>query len=199
MPTNWKKLYAMKKKAETELLKYADIENVSGIYIITRKDENGIKYAYVGQAKHVLDRLVSHMTGYSQRIDISLRKRGLYSERNKYGWEILTVNFKESELDEKENKYITLYINNGYQMYNKTLGSQGEGKISIDDHSTKGYFDGVKYGYKKAIKEVAEYFEKYLDYDIKPTLVKKDGTRTAISLKKYEEFAQLLKGDKENE
>lgn len=200
MPTNWKKLYAMKKKAETELLNYdPTITNFSGIYILTRTDENGVRFAYIGQAKHLRDRLVSHMMGYSQRIDISLRKRGLYSVSNKYGWDIENFVCAESELNDKEQEFIREYLNKGYQMYNKTLGSQGEGKISIDDHSTKGYFDGVKYGYEKCRKEITEYFEKYLDYDIKPTLVKKDGTRTVISLKKYEEFAQLLKGDKENE
>lgn len=200
MPTNWKKLYTMKKKAERELLEhYPFLNNESGIYILTRY-ENGVRFAYIGLAKRLLDRLISHMIGYSQRIDISLRKRGFYKPKeNECGWDLMFYNYSEEELNNKEQEFIREYLNRGYQMYNKTLGSQGEGKISIDDHSTKGYYDGVAYGYKKAIKEVAEYFEKYLDYDIKPTLVKKDGTRTAISLKKYDEFAQLLKGDKENE
>ena len=29
----------------------------SGIYFLTREDSNGFKYAYIGQAKHILSRL----------------------------------------------------------------------------------------------------------------------------------------------
>lgn len=185
----------MKKKAETELLNYdPTITNFSGIYILTRTDENGVRFAYIGQAKHLRDRLVSHMMGYSQRIDISLRKRGLYSVSNKYGWDIENFVCAESELNDKEQEFIREYLNKGYQMYNKTLGSQGEGKISIDDHSTKGYFDGVKYGYEKCRKEITELFDKYLDFSIKSTCIKKNGEFTEIGKKKFNEFVELLKG-----
>lgn len=49
----------------------------SGIYFLTREDEQGIKYAYIGQAKHILSRLAQHMTGY-QHIDLSLKNMVLF-------------------------------------------------------------------------------------------------------------------------
>ena len=48
------------------------LDDNSGIYFLTREDENEIKYAYVGQAKHILTRLVQHLVGY-QHIDLSLK------------------------------------------------------------------------------------------------------------------------------
>ena len=50
-----------------------------GIYVFYR-EENGIKYAYVGQAKKVLTRLAEHLTGYEQHIDKSIRKHGLFDK-----------------------------------------------------------------------------------------------------------------------
>ena len=57
------------------------LNDSSGIYILFRTDENDIKYFYCGQAKHILSRLAQHMSGY-QHIDLSLKKRGLWSENN---------------------------------------------------------------------------------------------------------------------
>ena len=73
----------------------------SGIYFLTREDEQGIKYAYIGQAKHILSRLAQHMTGY-QHIDLSLKKHGLISNNNMCGWNVNFLNFPEELLDEKE-------------------------------------------------------------------------------------------------
>ncbi len=202
MGNNFYKAQQMILGYEKSLLKrYPFITKGSGIYILTRVDEIGLKHAYIGQSVHCLRRLAEHLVGYKQHIDKSLRKHKLHSEDKPYGWKVDTcISCSESELDEKEQEYINKYALNGYQLLNKTGGGQNSGKVGIGENADGlGYRKGVAYGYRKAIKEVAEYFEKYLDYDIKPTLVKKDGTRTAISLKKYEEFAQLLKGDKENE
>ena len=57
------------------------LDESSGIYILTRQDENGFRYAYVGQAKRILTRLSQHLSGY-QHIDLSLKSHGLYSEDN---------------------------------------------------------------------------------------------------------------------
>lgn len=47
----------------------------SGIYFLTRTDEDGIKYAYIGQAKHILTRIAQHLVGY-QHIDLSIKNTG---------------------------------------------------------------------------------------------------------------------------
>ena len=96
----------------------------SGIYFLLREDENGFKYAYIGQAVHTLSRLASHLVGYEQHIDLSLRKHKLYSENNPYGWRVEFLNFPESQLDEKEKYYIKLYANKGYQLRNVSIGGQ---------------------------------------------------------------------------
>lgn len=135
----------------------------SGIYFLTREDEQGFKYAYIGQAKHILTRLAQHMTGY-QHIDLSIKKHGLIGNDNMTGWNINFLNFPESDLDEKEQYYIKRYALGGYQLRNKTSGSQGKGKKSIDDyHPSKTYRDGLAQGRKKASKECWQMFDKYLD------------------------------------
>lgn len=102
----------------------------SGIYFMTREDEQGIKYAYIGQAKHILSRLAQHMTGY-QHIDLSLKKHGLISNSNMCGWNVNFLNFPEELLDEKEQYYIKKYALGGYQLRNKTAGGQGSGKSRL--------------------------------------------------------------------
>ncbi len=73
--------------------------------------------------------------------------------------------FPESELDEKERYYIKAYADAGYQLRNKTDGGQGEGKHGIDRNKpAKGYYDGVEQGRRKARREIADLFNKHLDY-----------------------------------
>ena len=45
-----------------------EIQNKSGIYVYTREDR-GFKFAYVGQSKHIVDRLASHLCGYDSYIE----------------------------------------------------------------------------------------------------------------------------------
>ena len=55
---------AIEKKNKERLLKLNPrLNERSGIYFLTRIDENGFKYAYVGQAKNLLQRLASHLSG----------------------------------------------------------------------------------------------------------------------------------------
>ena len=165
------------------------LNNESGIYILTR-NEDGIRYAYVGQAKFILSRLASHLEGYEQHIDKSLRKHGLYSKENPTGWYVNFANFDEQYLDDKEKLYINTYAQS-YQMLNKTLGGQGEGKKSFDyERQPKGYKKGVEYGRQKVLKEVAVFFEKYLDYSIK-------GQSNKVKERKLEEFKKLIGGSYE--
>lgn len=164
-----------------------NVPETSGIYILTR-EENGFKFAYVGQAKHLLTRLAQHLSGY-QHIDLSIKKHGLKSEENSFGWDIHFVEYPESELDEYEQKYCRAYATKGYQLRNHTGGSQGKGKFGLDNSKApKGYYDGLKQGYKKAQKEVANLFEKHLIYR------KKSDKPNKIQEKALEKFKAFLEG-----
>lgn len=162
----------------------------SGIYFLLRTDENGFKFAYIGQAKSVLQRLASHMSGYSQHIDLSLRKHKLYSEDNPYGWRVEFLNFPESELDEKEKIYIKQYADSGYQLRNVSIGGQGENRDSgqIGERKPpKGYMDGVQFGKKTLARELSSIINKHLTVRLKD---EKKGNK--VSEKQLEKFNQLL-------
>lgn len=62
---NNKQRYAILKKNKEQWLQYYPIKDESGIYILTRHDDNGFKFAYVGQAKKVLTRLGNILWGTS--------------------------------------------------------------------------------------------------------------------------------------
>lgn len=164
------------------------LDEKSGIYFLTRVDENDIKYAYIGQAKHILTRLAQHLTSY-QHIDLSLKKHGLYSADNPYGWKIGFMRFPLSELDKKEQHYIKMYAQNGYQLRNKTAGGQGEGKQQIDEYRPqKGYRDGILQGKKTLARELSQIISKHLTVMLKP---EKQGSK--VSQKQLEKFNELLK------
>ena len=182
---------ALEQENKKRLLKLnPKLNDRSGIYFLLREDENGFKYAYVGQAVHTLSRLASHLVGYEQHIDLSLRKHKLYDkEKNPYGWRVEFLNFSESQLDEKEQYYIKLYANKGYQLRNKTSGSQGEGKAQIDDYRpAKGYRDGLKQGRKNLARELSSIAEKHLKIELR-----EDKANNKVSQKQYEKFMDLLK------
>ena len=194
MAYNWKQVKAIEKKNKDKFLKLnTKLNDNSGIYFLTRIDKNKIKYAYIGQAKHILTRLAQHMVGY-QHIDLSLKKHGLYSEDNIDGWNVDSINYDESELDEKEKYYISDYANKGYQLRNKTAGGQGEGKSQIDEYKPhKGYRDGVEQGYKNASKEISNLFEKHLSYYKKSDKPNKTQDK---AMEKFEEFLKYYKKEK---
>jgi hypothetical protein len=156
----------------------------SGIYFFIR-EEDGFKYAYIGQAKRLLTRLAGHLKGY-QHIDLSIKKHGLFSADNPTGWEINFLEFPESQLNEKEQHYIKAYANGGWQVYNHTSGSQGEGKKALDNQkATKGYLQGLANGYMNARKDIAHLFKLHLDYTTKrenPTVNQQK------ALQKFEDF-----------
>ena len=164
------------------------LDEESGIYFLTRTDENGFKYAYIGQAVHILTRLSQHLVGY-QHIDLSLKKHKLYSKSNPCGWKIGFLHFPKSELDKQEQHYIKAYADKGYQLRNKTSGSQGEGKAQIDDSKpSKGYRDGIQQGRKNLAKELSHIAEKHLKIEIR-----EDKRCNKVSQKQYEKFMDLLK------
>lgn len=165
----------------------SSLHDESGIYILTRVDEDGIKYAYIGQAKHVLTRLAQHLTGY-QHIDLSIKKHGWYSSDNPYGWKVGELTFPESELDEKEQYYIKLYAQNGYQLRNKTAGGQGRGKNQIDGYRpAKGYRDGIAQGKKTLARELSHIMDKHLTVALQP-----GKEHNKVSIRAKEKFEALL-------
>jgi hypothetical protein len=182
---DFKKIKAIEQSNKRKLLKaFPDLTDGSGIYILTRR-ENGFKYAYVGQAKHILTRLAQHLVGY-QHIDLSLKKHGLYSEENPTGWDLTFVRYPEYELDSLEQDIIRKYANAGYQLRNKTAGGQGEGKFEIaETKPRKTYQEGIKQGYEKARKEVAKLFEKNLVCSI-------NGKENKNKIKAYEKFRAFV-------
>lgn len=184
-----RKQKAIEQKNRKRLLEVNEsLDDGSGIYFLTRTDENGIKYAYIGQAKHILARLAQHLVGY-QHIDLSLKSHGLYSVDNIYGWKIGFLHFPLEKLDEKEQYYIKQYAVNGYQLRNKTGGGQGKGKEKIDEYRpTKGYYDGLKQGRKNLARELSGIIEKHLVISLKS---EKQGNK--VSQKQYEKFMDLLK------
>ena len=164
-----------------------ELDDKSGIYVLRRTDENGFKYAYVGQAKHIITRLAQHLVGY-QHIDLSIKKHGLHTPDNKYGWSVGFFHVPESELDNMERHYIKVFADEGYQLRNKTSGSQGTGKSQIDDYRpAKGYYDGIKQGKKSLAKKLSHIAEKHLEIRLKP---EKQGNK--VSEKQYEKFMTLI-------
>ena len=194
MNSNLKKAKAIEYKNKKILLAVnAELDEKSGIYFLTRTDEDGIKYAYIGQAKHLLTRLAQHLNGY-QHIDLSLKKHGLYTPINNYGWKVGFMHFSEDVLDEKEQRYIKLYAQEGYQLRNKTSGSQGVGKKKIDEYRPqKGYYDGIKHGKKSLAKELSSIIEKHLEISLKES--KKNNK---VSIKSFQKFKDLLSEDTYN-
>ena len=158
--------------------------------LVLSNEENGIKYAYIGQAKRILTRLAQHLVGY-QHIDVSLKKHGLYSNNNLTGWSVFVLYCDEDQLDKLEREYIAKYANMGYQMRNKTIGGQDEGKSGMDNQKpVRGYMDGLAQGYANAQKEVQHLFKLYLDFKPKNN---KPNKNTEKAIKKFTEF---LGGDK---
>ena len=166
------------------------LDEKSGIYFLTRTDEDGFKYAYIGQAKHILTRLAQHLVGY-QHIDLSLKKHELYAEDNPFGWKVNFLHFPESQLNEKEQHYIKEYALSGYQLRNKTSGSQGAGKAQIDDYRPqKGYRDGLEQGRKNLARELNHIIDKHLVVSIKP-----EKANNKVSIKAFEKFKEILNVD----
>ncbi len=176
-------------KEKQELLKaLPDLPDYSGIYILTR-EENGFKYAYIGQAKNIAARVTQHLTGY-QHIDFSIRSHGIKGQANQTGWDINTIYYPEEMLDEKEQFFIREYANAGYQLRNKTAGGQSDGKFKIADiKPAKGYYDGLKQGEKNLKRKLKHIVEKYLVIGLK-----KDNISSRKALDK---FNKLLEEQKE--
>ena len=187
--TNYKQIYAKQKKQKEQLLKInPNLNDDSGIYFLTRTDENGIGFFYIGQAKHILSRLSSHLSGY-QHIDLSIKKRKFWSEDNPYGWKVNAINYPEEDLDKMEQHWILVYTKKGYQCrYNKTSGGQGEGKEKINEYKpAKGYRDGIQQGKKSLARDLSGIIDKHLDVQLKP-----EKKHNKVSQKQEQKFWEML-------
>lgn len=191
---NIAKAKAIEAKNKKRLLEVnPKLDDKSGIYFLTRVDEDGINYFYIGQSVNIIQRMCSHLAGY-QHIDLSIKKRGFYSSENPYGWKLNFIHYPIAELDKWEQYWILEYTKKGYQCrYNKTSGSQGEGKEKINEFKpSKGYHDGLKLGYKNATKDIKHLIDKHLVVSIKP-----EKTNNKISIKAFEKFNAILESESE--
>ena len=187
MTVNYRQIFARQEHNKQRWLKLdKTLKDVSGIYILTREDA-GIKYAYVGQAKKMLTRLAQHLQGNEQHIDLSLKKWGLFGIDRPNGWKVEYVECFECDLDELEQQMIKEFANKGYQLRNKTIGGQCVGKVGINENKpSKGYRDGLKQGYENARKDVGKLFEKNLKVEI-------NGKETKLKLRALGKFNEFLK------
>lgn len=190
---------AIEQENKKRLLKLnPKLNDKSGIYFLLREDENGFKYAYIGQSVGIITRLASHMSGYEQHIDKSLKAHKLYDkEKNPYGWRVEFLNFPESQLDEKEKYYIKLYADKGYQLRNVSLGGQGENRASGsigERKAPKGYMQGIQQGRKNLARELSNIAEKHLKIELR-----EDKANNKVSQKQYEKFMDLLQEGNSNE
>lgn len=191
---NYKQRIAIEQKNKRRFLAVnPHLDEGSGIYILRRKDENGINHCYIGQALRLLTRLSQHCSGY-QYIDLSLKKHGLISTDNPHGWTVGFVHCPVSELDVTEQEMIKSYASAGYQMKNRLMGSQGEGRTQLNEcRPSKGYRDGILQGRKSLSRELSHIIEKHLVITLKP-----DKQNNKVSQKALEKFWSLLKEGEED-
>ena len=192
---NYRQIMAIRRANEDKIRKLCpEATDNAGIYLFWRIDENGFKFAYVGQAKHLLKRLAEHLSGY-QHIDCSIKKHKLYDEEsNPYGYHIEIIEeCAEEDMDDKERYWIKWYADQGYQLRNKTSGGQdGEKSALGDGGSTRGYRDGLAQGRKNTQKEISKLFEKNLTYEI-------NGAPNKNKQKAYDKFTAFLNENKVEE
>lgn len=184
---NIAKAKAIEQKNKQRLLAVnPKLDDGSGIYILWRTEVHG----YVGQSVGILTRLAQHLVGF-QHIDLSMKKHGLFSDKNKGGYKIDFIHCPKSELDEKEREYIQKAIDSGWILKNKTSGGQDSGKEKIADYRPqKGYYDGLRQGRKNLARELSHIAEKHLKIEIRD-----DKKNNKASQKQFEKFKELLHGE----
>lgn len=189
---NYKNLFSVGWNMEKALIRLCpEITHSSGIYIWIRENEVE-KCAYIGQAKDLIRRNISHLMGYKQRIDQSLRKWGLYDEEfNTTGWRLGILHFGIDELNAQEQRLIKAYKEQGYEMYNIESGGT-EGKTLINERKPgKGYYEGIERGKKIILDDLNKWFGKYLKAE------KIGGGKLAERM--LVKFNNLLKGENNEE
>lgn len=186
---NYRQIYARKAECEKRIKSVCpQATHESGIYCFTRVDEDGFKFAYVGLAsKSLLTRLGEHLVGY-QHIDLSIKKHGLYSQENPYGYKVdILCKCPAEECNEKEQYYIKKAADAGYQLRNHNSGSQGKGRRTFDNAKpSKTYREGLAQGYTNARREVSHWFSLHLDVSMK-----KPTKNAEKALAKFQDFINI--------
>ena len=186
---NYRQIYDRKAECEKRIKEVCpQATHESGIYCFTRVDEDGFKFAYVGLAsKSLLTRLGEHLVGY-QHIDLSIKKHGLYSQENPYGYKVdILCKCPADECNEKEQYYIKKAADAGYQLRNHNSGSQGKGRRTFDNAKpSKTYREGLAQGYTNARREVAHWFSLHLNVSMK-----KPTKNAEKALSKFLDFINL--------
>ena len=190
---NFKAIFAKKAKAERELRRICPEAAVhrSGIYFYIREDVDG-KHAYIGKAIDLCERTISHMIGYSQRIDISIKPthRGFFSENNPHGWKLSVMYYPKNELDKWEQYWISRYRAAGVDLYNIESGGTDGKTIIGEKKPSKGYHDGLAQGRRSLAKELRHIIDTHLE--VKARKINK------VTEKALEKFWSLLSVDNDN-
>lgn len=179
---NYQQYIIANKKMQSKIAKnYPDIKPMSGIYIFYRT------VAYIGKSSEkdgILGRVASHCIKHEQHIDNSLHTRKLTCDGGQ--WRVKSLCYCDSsKVDEMERKFIAEYQAKGYELYNIESGGT-DGKEDIGKRAERGgYRKGKAYAREKVIKEIALFFEKYLDVSVKK--------ENKICNRKLQEFLDLIK------
>lgn len=195
---NYRQIYARKAECEKRIKEVCpSITNRPGIYIFYRTDtDSGLRFCYIGQAKRLTERCAQHLQEYDH-IALSLKKRGFFDpinpDANPGGWKLSVWECSDlDDLDNAEIEAIREYANNGYQLFNRTAGGQGDGKIVFDNkQQAKTYREGLAQGYLNARKEVAHWFNLHLNATMK--------TQTKNAEKAYKKFLEFIDLEADNE
>jgi hypothetical protein len=158
---------------------------------------DGKKFAYLGKAVDITERTISHINGYQQRIDISLKSRGFYSELNPSGWKLNVLYYPKAELDKWEQYWIDRYRKEGVELYNVESGGT-DGKTIIGERKPpKSYREGVAFGKMSLARELRHIITTHR-FEIKP---QKDNKITQKALAKFWELLNYEneEGEKNNE
>ena len=190
---NYRQIYARKAECEKRIKEVCpEITNRPGIYIFYRTDmDSGLRFCYIGQAKRLTERCAQHLQEYDH-IALSLKKRGFFDplnpEANPGGWKLSVWECSGLDsLDNAEIQAIREYANNGYQLFNRTAGGQGDGKVIFDNkRQAKTYREGLAQGYVNARREVAHWFSLHLNVSMK-----KPTKNAEKAYKKFMEFIDL--------
>ena len=196
---NYRQIFAKKNERKKQIKQLCPtIQDTSGIYMFYRWSEEKQKWCvYIGQSQaSCLERCASHLNGYKSKnpshIDKSLKNHGIYDKNNLSGWKLKMLKYCEpQDCNYWEQHFIARYRQIAdAELYNITIGSQGEGKVDFQERSQerlKRYKNGKDKGRNAVLKQVKTYFDKYLDAVIKEPTNK-------IKEKKLKEFMELLEG-----
>ena len=195
---NYRQIYARKAECEKRIKEVCpDITNRPGIYIFYRTDtDSGLRFCYIGQAKRLIERCAQHLQEYDH-IALSLKKRGFFDplnpEANPGGWKLSVWECSGLDaLDNAEIEAIREYANNGYQLFNRTAGGQGDGKIVFENkRQSKTYREGLAQGYTNARREVSHWFSLHLNVSMKKP--------TKNAEKAYNKFMEFIDLEADNE